>query len=374
SLFDNNSSFGPGGAIFNQATMVMRRSSIRNNTGGDGGGIANISDHFSVIDSCDVLSNHGSITGGILAQQTNQGLVINGTTISGNFATGAAAGGAGISVRPASFQAPVDIINCTVSDNFNRIGAAGNAGGIFADPAAIVHISNSILARDFLFDRFQQIPQDCVGAPQSFGHNAIDFLPGCSIVLSTDFVGDPRLGTLADAKPADGIPEGNGAIPLLAGSPMIDWADPGQCQATDQLGFPRADGDLNGSATCDVGALEFEPIVSSVIALVRTQTVHDPKPPTRDFPAGKDTITRQYKNKSSEQIVRPVFVVTTLTDQEMLLNCDPPAPGGVGARLTPDVGTDLTWGPNEIITVTFVIGLKTEANYRFSVDVVGYPQ
>jgi hypothetical protein len=58
----------------------------------------------------------------------------------------------------------------------------------------------------------------------------------------------------------------------------------------------------------------------------------------------------------------------------MLLNCDPPAPGGVGARLTPDVGTDLTWGPNEIITVTFVIGLKTEANYRFSVDVVGYPQ
>jgi hypothetical protein len=52
-------------------------------------------------------------------------------------------------------------------------------------------------------------------------------MTGCTIsTQGSDFVGDPKLGTFTDQiKAADGSLQGNGQIPLLAGSPAIDGGD-----------------------------------------------------------------------------------------------------------------------------------------------------
>ena len=69
---------------------------------------------------------------------------------------------------------------------------------------------------------------------------------------------NPQVGALA----ANGGPTLTHA--LLGGSPAIDTGNPAApgsggnaCESTDQRGYLRpADGDTNGSALCDIGALE----------------------------------------------------------------------------------------------------------------------
>ena len=56
-----------------------------------------------------------------------------------------------------------------------------------------------------------------------------------------------------------------GATPTMAlqvGSPAIDAGGSVGCLATDQRGVVRPiDGDDDGTATCDIGAFEFQPMV-----------------------------------------------------------------------------------------------------------------
>ncbi|MCA9774188.1 MAG: hypothetical protein KC466_17355, partial [Myxococcales bacterium] len=63
---------------------------------------------------------------------------------------------------------------------------------------------------------------------------------------------DPMLGAPTDV--GDGVM----VLPPLAGSPAIDAGGPEACSAIDQAHDARpADGDMNGSAICDAGAIEF---------------------------------------------------------------------------------------------------------------------
>ncbi|MBK7976673.1 MAG: CSLREA domain-containing protein [Deltaproteobacteria bacterium] len=74
----------------------------------------------------------------------------------------------------------------------------------------------------------------------------------CGLSAASDLVGvDPHLAPL-------GFYGGSTPTrPPLPGSPAIDSGDPNGCTATDQRGFARpADGDLDGAARCDRGALE----------------------------------------------------------------------------------------------------------------------
>jgi predicted outer membrane repeat protein len=63
---------------------------------------------------------------------------------------------------------------------------------------------------------------------------------------------DPRLDAFGDYGGLTWV------FALRSNSPLIDRGSPSVCPATDQLGLSRpVDGDGNGSAICDMGAVEY---------------------------------------------------------------------------------------------------------------------
>jgi hypothetical protein len=74
---------------------------------------------------------------------------------------------------------------------------------------------------------------------------------------------DPLLGPLQD----NGGPTWTHA--LLYNSPAIDAGDPVNCTPTDQRGVARPiDGDSDGTAVCDIGAVEFELIWGAYLPII----------------------------------------------------------------------------------------------------------
>ena len=92
---------------------------------------------------------------------------------------------------------------------------------------------------------------NCAGKPVTsvLGFN-FDSGTTCGLTEPTDLTNtDPQLGPLAD----NGGPTLTHA--LLDGSPAIDKGFNDTCEITDQRGKPgNVDGDLDGMATCDIGA------------------------------------------------------------------------------------------------------------------------
>jgi len=114
-------------------------------------------------------------------------------------------------------------------------------------------------------------------------------------------------------------------------------------------------------------------MVNSLVTLPKSETVLARR--KRDvYKGGTATQTARYRNTSAQSIARPVFVVSAIGDGALLLNGDPPTPGGVGARLTPNVGGSRVWLPGQTITVKFVIGLQEARIPAFRADLFGYPQ
>jgi hypothetical protein len=87
-------------------------------------------------------------------------------------------------------------------------------------------------------------------------------------------------------------------------------------------------------------------------------------------PAGTFTIVASFINSSSTPIDTPQFVVTTLSNGNLLLDADAP-PGAVGARLTADAGSDGILSPGESLTASFIIGLQQRGSFTFFVDLLG---
>ena len=110
---------------------------------------------------------------------------------------------------------------------------------------ATVSLVNTILAYN------QENNCSSFSPPTSLGHNLADDAT-CGLTQSGDQEGeDPLLGPLAD----------NGGFvqthALRPGSPAIDAGDDGQCPTTDARGVARPhDGDGDGLAVCDIGAVE----------------------------------------------------------------------------------------------------------------------
>ncbi len=145
---------------------------------------------------------------------------------------------------------------------------------------------------------------------------------------------------------ADNGEPGNGHFPLVPDSPAIDAgnpADPGSggdaCEATDQLGTPRpADGDCDGTAVCDIGAIEFVPEVGDVNAEMsgipdRSTYAFDPTP-VPGGPAGTFSFTAEFCNTGLSNLTCLRSVTTTLSGGNTLVNRNPSTPAGVGSELS----------------------------------------
>ncbi len=138
---------------------------------------------------------------------------------------------------------------------------------------------------------------------------------------------------------------------------------------------------ITATAT-DLSTSEFSPCIA-VEAAAAPEVVNDRveltsliqernRRPVTGGPAGTMTIRATFKNTSSTPIDTPFFVVTELSEGNVLLNADG-SPSGVGAKLTADVGADKLLSPGESFTTEFVVGLHNRRRFRFFVDLWGVP-
>lgn len=176
----------------------------------------------------------GQAAGAVFIAGTGASTMVNGT-FSGN------RGEAGAAIRLAAPGATLSVLNGTITGNH---GDGGGHAGIRT--AGAVTLANTIVFSNDL---------DCIaGAGGSFlsnGHN-LDGDGSCGLAAGSDQPrSDPFLGPLA----GNGGPSLTHA--LLAGSPAIDAGDDDLCPDEDQRGAARPDdGNLDGTAVCDIGAIE----------------------------------------------------------------------------------------------------------------------
>ena len=307
------------GGIYNTvATATLTDLHVLNNAGA--GGVANVGSATSrlSVTGCVVANNTSSTNGGGIKSDGAQNIVdINDTTISSNQANSAGGGIFNIGIMSISgstidnnrsrtgagidhYGGTLSLTNDTISGNIagdnggglynrgsatltnvtfagNRATGAETGGNIFNDTASLT-IKNSIVSGS-------NVDGNCFNSEGfiiSQGHN-LDSANTCDFTAASDLTGtDPMLGALQD----------NGGqtftLALQSGSPAIDQGDNNGCPKTDQRGYSRpADGDANGSKTCDIGAYELDGVPPNVTATV---TATEGTPPT-ETPTPTSTLT-----------------------------------------------------------------------------------
>jgi CSLREA domain-containing protein/MYXO-CTERM domain-containing protein len=232
-LIDNNSGFDNSvttadisdsstGEIDNNAsddsstTVTVTDTTITGDGGSDGVDVENVNSHVTITGTTITNFDEGVFTDGTTT-------IVN-STISGNVSETVAVGGG-----------TLDITNSTLTDSQDGIDSFGGT----------VTVTNTILS-----DQAGE-GSNCDGQVNSGGGNISDD-DSCGFNQANDLNDtDPQIGPLAD----NGGPTQT-HLPQT-GSPAIDGGLNDPCPSTDQRGETRPqDGDGNGSAICDVGAVE----------------------------------------------------------------------------------------------------------------------
>lgn len=263
----NRAEFGPlsenGGAInVGQGTVTIRASSFTGNSAVNAGGALLAAE--GAIDVADsTFSDNTALAGGAMFDVFGTTLLVN-TTLDGNTATRINGGRDG-TVQSGGSDADITMRNVTLT---------GTITGFGASPAAELILSNTVIA--------DKEAGDCTSfrAITSHGGN-LNSDGTCDLSDDTDLVADPQLGPLSN--------RGGGTLTRLplTGSPLIDGGVNGGCEPTDQRGEARPlDGDGDGLAVCDRGAVESD-------AVDAPPTTTEPPPPTTTTTTdpGSTTIT-----------------------------------------------------------------------------------
>ena len=240
-----NDSSGPGsgGGIRSFPFLALARSLVRSNRADFEGGGLDASGPLMVRGSTVSGNIAGTSGGGIAARMAD----LENVTISGNQA--ALAGGGFLWDGPAALR------NVTIAGNTAQAG-----GGIATHnchvlcPPIPFEMQRTVIAGNTALSAVGGGPfDDCDGPAHTGG--AFNVLgTGCTPGPNDVSPLDPRLTPLGD----HGGPTPTHA--LLPDSPAIDLAPAASCPQGDQRGRPRpADGDGNGSALCDAGAVERLP-------------------------------------------------------------------------------------------------------------------
>lgn len=229
---------GSGGAIFNAASLTVYDSTFFGNLAAGNGGALFSEAGTAVIRRCLLDFNWAESGGGIFVGSGT--LVLSNSTLT----RGRSESGGGLFVDGDGEA----LIDGTTFDQNN----ADHGGALFREAAVVV--GNSVFSRSF--DRGQvseSLECDGTGAAiTSTGGNLAED-GSCQFGEPTDRNNTAPL--LADVAASNGGP--TRTILPLPGSPLIDGGVQSGCEEVDQRGAARPfDGDGDGIAICDIGAVE----------------------------------------------------------------------------------------------------------------------
>ncbi len=261
-----------GGAIGNVATsagsasLTVERCTFENNSSsGEGGGIGSFNlaattADLTVRDS--TLTDNEAVYGGAIAQYSQSGgtalgVLIN-TTVSNNSST-LDGGGIDSDVLTGNGINQLTLINSTVHGN----SASRSGGGLSSTiSGSLYRYRNTIVAGNTASVAADEIQQTSLGTDTVFqGGNLIGNDAG--LVFYSSHSSD-QIGTSTDPIPAllGPLADNGGPTPTHMpepGSPAIDAALDLFCPDTDQRGESRpVDGNEDGTAACDIGAVEIQ--------------------------------------------------------------------------------------------------------------------